>query len=288
MNNLISWLKRPYPNSASWKSELVTGVAISTFIFLFLRLFQPFGLHNEFPYKNMIIGGFGLVTFLAYAIETFLLPQFLPQFYLEEKWTTGKQLLMSISTVILIAIGNWTYLVALGFTTFSYVSGLGLILNTFLVGSFPVTIMVIITEMRLLKLHSNASEAVNQGIQNAALELPDPDEIQILNEDGKPALEIDPAKVIYITSADNYVEVHIQENEQTRKQLVRSSLRGMENQLSGNTNFFRCHRSYLINLQHVEHSEGNSAGLRLDLNHVSTQIPVSRSYVSKFRAAIQD
>ena len=193
---------------------------------------------------------------------------------------------MSISTVLMIALGNWLYMAGIGFTSFSPYSAFLFFLNTFLVGAFPLTISVIITEMRLLKLHSQASEAVNNQLRQPLPPKEETNLIQINNEEGKTVLQLSPSDLIYIASADNYVEVHYLEQDQSRKQLIRSSLRRVESQLADQPQMLRCHRSYLVNLDLLQNSEGNSAGLRVDLRGTSRTIPVSRSYVPRVREAI--
>jgi DNA-binding LytR/AlgR family response regulator len=60
----------------------------------------------------------------------------------------------------------------------------------------------------------------------------------------------------------------------------------MEEQLQS-TAVVRCHRSFLINVNAIEHVSGNAQGLRLQLVMVSgVEVPVSRSYIPKLRALL--
>ena len=51
----------------------------------------------------------------------------------------------------------------------------------------------------------------------------------------------------------------------------------MEKQLSDLPQFFRCHRTYLVNLDRVGHVSGNAQGYKLHLEGIDNLVPVSRS-----------
>ena len=46
--------------------------------------------------------------------------------------------------------------------------------------------------------------------------------------------------------------------------------------------FFRCHRAYIINLDKVEHVEGNAQGYKVRLINTEESIPVSRNLNNEF------
>jgi DNA-binding LytR/AlgR family response regulator len=46
--------------------------------------------------------------------------------------------------------------------------------------------------------------------------------------------------------------------------------------------FFRCHRAYIVNLDKVQHVEGNAQGYRLRFPDVEEPVPVSRNLNSEF------
>lgn len=59
--------------------------------------------------------------------------------------------------------------------------------------------------------------------------------------------------------------------------MLRSTLRRMEDALASWPQFFRCHRTYLVNLDKVAHVSGNAQGYRLHLEGLDDTIPVSRN-----------
>lgn len=86
----------------------------------------------------------------------------------------------------------------------------------------------------------------------------------------------------YIKSVENYVEVHFKENNIGKKYLLRCSLKNIENQLK-HTSLIRCHRSCIVNLQHIAKMKGNSQGIILKIKGTNEHLAVSRSYVPSFK-----
>ncbi len=77
--------------------------------------------------------------------------------------------------------------------------------------------------------------------------------------------------IIYVQSDWNYVHVYTAK----KRYVVLSSMKSIETTLN-TRNFFRIHRSYLINLKHFEYIEGNMVKL-----HGVNPIPVSRNIKDK-------
>ncbi|MEM9261690.1 MAG: LytTR family DNA-binding domain-containing protein, partial [Bacteroidota bacterium] len=67
------------------------------------------------------------------------------------------------------------------------------------------------------------------------------------------------------------------------EETIRATLSGLEQQLRAST-ILRCHRSYLVNPNHIRQARGNAQGLRLSLVALEEEVPVSRAYVSQLRA----
>ncbi|NNK69400.1 MAG: LytTR family transcriptional regulator [Flavobacteriaceae bacterium] len=48
----------------------------------------------------------------------------------------------------------------------------------------------------------------------------------------------------------------------------------------------RCHRSYIINVDHVQHISGNLQGYQLELSGFQDLVPVSRSYTRRIKTLL--
>ena len=92
---------------------------------------------------------------------------------------------------------------------------------------------------------------------------------------------IDPFTILYLVAADNYIRIFYLDNNSVKNLLVRSTLKSAEEKLAPYENFYRCHRSYLVNLNYLRHISGNATGYKLHLEGTDTLIPVSRNLNSE-------
>ena len=64
------------------------------------------------------------------------------------------------------------------------------------------------------------------------------------------------------------------------------TIKQIEEQLKNYGFFVRCHRAYIINMNHIDSIEGNAKGYKLQLLNVSKEIPVSRTYIQVLKERI--
>jgi len=84
--------------------------------------------------------------------------------------------------------------------------------------------------------------------------------------------------LLYIESADNYVEIHYITNGKAKTYLLRNSIKNIELQLRKSP-VARCHRSFLVNFNRVKVIRRTKEGLMLEIDEPNTpDIPVSKSY----------
>ena len=80
-------------------------------------------------------------------------------------------------------------------------------------------------------------------------------------------------EVLYVEALSDYVNIVTAKH----KYIVYTTLKGMETRLSPYPSFVRVHRSYLLNTQHIESIEDNTANLRG--GHF---VPIGKSYQDGF------
>ncbi len=103
--------------------------------------------------------------------------------------------------------------------------------------------------------------------------------IRFYDEYKKLRLVIASEAIMFIRSEDNYVQIHYLDKDRTKKFILRSSMRALEEDLSRH-GLVRCHRSYFINPAYIRIVHRDSAGLIVaDLNQEGFEgIPISRKY----------
>lgn len=102
--------------------------------------------------------------------------------------------------------------------------------------------------------------------------------IQIFDEKGKMQLSVRRENLLFMESADNYVIVWYINNNTPKKMLIRTTMKRLQLQLDG-TNVMRCHRSYMINLDHVKVLRREKEGIFLEMGIETVPvIPLSKTY----------
>jgi DNA-binding LytR/AlgR family response regulator len=101
------------------------------------------------------------------------------------------------------------------------------------------------------------------------------------DEKGALRLSVTKDNLLYIESADNYVEIWYLNREVPTRSVVRNSLKNIEKNLS-HTNVIRSHRSYIVNLEAVKVIRRQKDGIYMEfgIDRVP-DIPVSERYNKK-------
>ena len=101
--------------------------------------------------------------------------------------------------------------------------------------------------------------------------------IIIASENSKDNLAMEANELYCIAAADNYVEVYYLSENKPVKKLMRTTMRSVQSNLKPYSQFYRCHRAYIINLEKVKEVTGNAQGYKLILENFDVLVPVARS-----------
>ena len=104
--------------------------------------------------------------------------------------------------------------------------------------------------------------------------------------------------LLYIEAVGNYVKVcHLRERprvgdgtpgiEQVRTDMLRATMKQMEETLQHYPMIVRCHRAFLVNLGQVEQIISHSGSTQLFIKHCHESLPVSRSNMAQVKTAIK-
>lgn len=104
---LTKIITAPFPYNRAGKSYLY----FPPMIIMILMMFHPFGLDNIEPIylKYIVEFGYGIVTFFMLFFNTVLLPKLFPDYFIKERWTVLKEILLTLLIVITISFGNTLY-----------------------------------------------------------------------------------------------------------------------------------------------------------------------------------
>ncbi len=98
-----------------------------------------------------------------------------------------------------------------------------------------------------------------------------------LKGQGKEQITIFINGLIYLQADDNYVDLYLDNTQSFKKEVLRATLGDLEVQLKDHHQFFRIHRSIIVNTKYVlkPHKKG---ALSVLLEKQQVELPVSRSY----------
>ena len=86
------------------------------------------------------------------------------------------------------------------------------------------------------------------------------------------------SSVVYVAAEENYVRIHYLEGVRLKDYVLRNSLKTVERIMDGK-GLVRCHRSYLLNPEHVKAlSKGKEGMIEAEMDVDCTPIPVSKRY----------
>lgn len=112
--------------------------------------------------------------------------------------------------------------------------------------------------------------------------------VQILDEKGEMRLSVRRENLVLIESADNYVCVYYLNGDKTKKTMVRNTLGRVAEHLNG-SRIVRCHRSYMINLDHAKVLHRDKEGVFIELGIEGLpDVPISRTYADNIREWLVD
>ena len=99
------------------------------------------------------------------------------------------------------------------------------------------------------------------------------------------ALQI--SHLLYIEAVGNYVKVCHLRNNQVHTNMLRATMKQMEETLHDYPMIVRCHRAFLVSLGQIEQIISHSGSTQLLIKHCHELLPVSRSNMAQVRAAIR-
>lgn len=275
---MLGVFKKPYPFTVEYKKRLLSIFIIAVFVFLFLYVFKPFGLSRAPGNILLITFAYGAVTFIVGCILSVIVPVVYPAYFYDEKWNTGKETLFIIFLIACIATGNMILGNFFGFVSLSFSAYLNVLLITISVAVIPVFVAILIKQNFLLQKNLNsAKQLTNELYHKKRLPAVEAMEVIIHAENAKDDLQLPPDSIYYLKAAENYVEVFYKKEGPLQKKLLRATLKGVHDDLKLWSQFYRCHRTCIVNLEKVERVTGNAQGYRLVLKDLDETAPVSRS-----------
>lgn len=267
----IWWSGKPL---SRWKGKVLLALFTGIFVALFLNIFQPFTVNNQDGSWgfSLLIAGYGFLATLIIGFTEFAVRPMVKRYFGGEGATEWKgEAFWYAWHFLTVAMGMMLYRTYLCYGTviwppFSEV--LTMIYRTFMVGSIPMILLIL--GKRLYRQQEMIQRWV--AIDNS------PKKLYLSGENRKEQLILYPSQLLFISSSDNYADIHFQQEGTVKKQILRSSLTRLQKQLTSHPHIVRCHRSYIVNLEQITFYEKKGKGLQLTLERSLEPIPVSHKH----------
>lgn len=267
---------------SGWKGKLLLAIFPGIFVALFLNIFQPFTVNNQDGswVFSFLIAGYGLLATLIILLTEFVIRPMSNYWFGVKKEGIWMEVFWYTWHFVTVGLGMMLYRVFLCYGTLFWpptAEVMTMLYRTLMIGFIP---MILLMMARKVKQQRTL-------IQNLDHQVPVPGKILLSGENGKEQLLLPSEDLLYISSSDNYVEVHFEQKGHLRRMILRSTMTRMEALLQTQTHIVRSHRSYIVNLHQIASFRAKGKGLQLTLRQWDHSIPVSSKYKDRVLAKIQ-
>ncbi|MCK4854662.1 MAG: LytTR family transcriptional regulator, partial [Bacteroidales bacterium] len=244
------------------------GFGIALGLFLFILFFQPFELDNT-DVNNYIltIAGFSGITFLLIGVLQIILPWIFPIRLNKKNWDLKREIIVQFLLWVLNSVA-WAFYTA-------YVANVKLSMylavKIVILSMAPPVIILFIKEFRSLRMQVDGLKVQHREKRQ--------EHIELVSENRSEKLALTSGELILVQSAENYVEIQYLAGGTWTKKLLRATFKSIEDQLRPFSQMIRCHRSYIINMDHVIKLHREYGRIYLKMNGIEENIPVSRQYL---------
>lgn len=269
-NTAVAFLKKHYSLFESRYNRRAISVGVSCFVWFMLFSFGLFDLdYFSVPRRFFITGIYSLCGFITLAVNLFIL-----QDRVMKNYTIGSTMIWMLWIIFCIADSNFLVTTVLfRFEPFT--------LSVFIKDQMFTVILGLVIVPLFILIHYNYT--LKQEISKLFSVLPKQDKdisgekLLLRSEYKNDSLSLSMDNLLYIKSADNYIDVYYLNNKQVTHKLIRNTLSSLEEEAL-HPDLVRCHRSYIVNKQKIRNIEGNSSGYNIIINGYSESIPLSKKY----------
>jgi len=261
------------------KDQLGRFFIMGLVVFLFILFFQPFPLEQlKSENRLLYVTGLGAITFLL----GFLLLGILPgkRSFTEEP--NDSLLFYNLIFLILNVTAAGFYIRYVGNTSITFY----IMFKVLLICILPVIYYLMLIKNKQAEQVIKVLKQQNKYFSNKLNDYKsgEGEALEIISNNKSDDLKLNVSELIFVQSADNYIEVFYKINQTIQKKLLRNTLKDVEIQLSLYTDFIRCHRTSIVNKKHIKNLVLRSGNYILLLKETEDEVPVSRQYIPTIKA----
>lgn len=308
-------INKPFPINTPQRYWL-RGAGFGLFVFLFLFLFKPFRLDlYHTPQLLYTAAVYGCITGAVIFLGDLVFIKAIAPHINEDRWTLGRQVLWNMLLMVCIAWLNVYITQLMHNLVLPLWWHFNMLKWVIMLGIFPVVIAELLSYNHYLQQHvksaANLSQLAQQprhllslrtigntgstsdkkfpvGTATGGVLKTTGDEwgsptFILTGENQGDKLELDVYNLLAVQALDNYVNVFWEESGCLQTTMLRNTLTNIVEQLNAVSGIYRSHRGWLVNTLRVNRVEGNAQGLRLSVDLMQQQVPVSRGNITGYR-----
>jgi hypothetical protein len=272
---------KPYPfnDDLKYNTRIIFFTSLGVFVFLFL--FQPFDISSlPFKKKYYLMIGLAVVTFLALSLNLLVIPSLFPKMLSSANWNIKKEIFWNLWILFTTLAGYFLLNNSLNAINF----GFDLVIKLVLTAVIPISALIVVNHNKMLRSHLKIADEISRKLKESK-SIHDKI-VYFISDYQKDSLAIRVSMLMLIRSANNYIEIFWKEGMTIKNQMVRCSMVYAEEILKEHKIIFKCHRSFIVNINFLDKIEGNSQGYRLFIENISFPVPVSKNFVIKLKELI--
>ena len=274
---------------------IMTRIISTTFVVVALAVFKPFGLGLWTWQAYVHLAALWVIGIIACTITELIVKYIVRKPRSYDKgvgYIIRRNLYFQIINTPFVALGICLYR---HFVISQFVEG-----NQFSLVNFLETLAIIAFcsfaiglywrfkfRSRYLTAELEETKALNEQIKNMAQSAPqEKPETLTLEGSTNEKVTLDISHLLYIEAVGNYVKICQLRNNEVHTDMLRATMKQVEDNLQSFPMIVRCHRAFLVNLGQVEQFTSNSRAMQLIMRHSHDAIPVSRSNMALVKEAI--
>lgn len=225
IKNIIDYFCKPYDLLNDNRIKLIYSIVMPLFIMFFLWTFGPFGiaLFQDIA-KLKLLSSICLADTFILIIHVYLL-----QNIVIKKQTIGITVIWLTWMVFVVGLSNFVIYFAYfnnGHLIWKYLPKM--LFQTFLLGLLPLLFIIILYNTYYLKKKIRITNQINSNLSRPQSIISAKSYITLTSANLREAVTVDSISLLYIASADNYVELFWLEGGQIKKILLRKTLTEIE------------------------------------------------------------
>ncbi|UII19609.1 LytR/AlgR family response regulator transcription factor [Fulvivirga ligni] len=224
---------------------------------------------------------------LVAVVDLFVISVMIRLFNAEDTWHIGKEIGFILVLLLLVGISQFLIrdIVYDNPSNWSFGYFFEEIKNAYLVGILFFLILLPLNFTRLNNRHIKNAQRIN-ALSNFS-KSDKPSEVFIETKLKSESLRFDITNFLFARADGNYIEIFIDQHGLVTKNILRMTIKDLESDLDSFSNIVKTHRSYIVNINHINEVSGNAQGYKLTIKHSDQVVPVSRAMIHHFNTLIK-